>query len=89
MHTIIKIAVVLVLALFAIVKVVNISNAQGTSVFFDNGKIALTDPIHYGYTNHFLNPFIEVQLHLLSPRDARSDYSRGLVVYKGNAWMSV
>ena len=89
MHTIIKIALVCVLALYDIVKVVSISKAQGTSIFFDNGKIAFTDPIHYRYTNHFLNPFMEVQLHLLSPRDALSDNSRGLFVYKGNAWISV
>ena len=53
MHTIIKIAVVSVLALFTIVGVVSISKAEGTSVFFDNGKIALTAPIHSGYANHF------------------------------------
>ena len=39
MHTILRIAVVSVLALFTIVGVVSISNAEGTSVFFDNGKI--------------------------------------------------
>ena len=41
MHTIIKIAVVSILAMFAIVGVVSSSKA-GTSVFFDNGKIALS-----------------------------------------------
>ena len=53
MQIVINIAVVFVLALFAIVGVVNISKAEGTSIFFDNGKIALTAPIHSGYTNHF------------------------------------
>ena len=53
MHTIIEITVVSALALFAIVGVVGISKAEGTSVFFDNGKITLRAPIHSGYTNHF------------------------------------
>ena len=53
MHTIIKIAVVSILAMFAIVGVVSSSKAEGTSVFFKNGKIALRVPIHSGYKNHF------------------------------------
>ena len=89
MHTVIKIAVVSLIALFAIVGVVSISKAGGISMFFDNGKLALTAPIHCGYTNHFLNPFMELQIHLPSPLDALSNNSRGLIVYNGNAWIRV
>ena len=84
MHSIIKIAVVSVLVLFPIVGMVSISKAEGTSVFFDDGKIAVMAPIHCRYTNHFFNPFMEVKLCLTSPWDALSDNSRALVVYNGN-----
>jgi len=48
-----KITVVFFLALFAIVEEVSLSKADETTIFFENGKIALTAPIHSGYANHF------------------------------------
>ena len=70
-----KITVVFFLALFAIVEEVSLSKADETTIFFENGKIALTAPIHSGYANHF------------TYGEGQKDYNFSLLIDKSEARM--
>ena len=70
-----KITVVFFLALFAIVEGVSLSKADETTIFFENGKIALTAPIHSGYANHF------------TYGEGQKDYNFSLLIDKSEARM--
>ena len=70
-----NITVVFFLALFAIAEGVSLSKADETTIFFENGKIALTAPIHSGYANHF------------TYGEGQKDYNFSLLIDKSEARM--